>query len=729
MNKRSLITLRLLLLVGVVIISKDASAGMDDPEWTTVPEGVTELAFKEPLNISGNGQVVLGEKRGRGVIANLEDMQNGDYTSLKSLLSDGFSGLPDGCVHIKRVNAYGISYDGQFISGSMCLKDGCDTVTRAFVADLFEGNIRLLAGSDYFEEIPDYISANDVSDNGLVAVGEEVYDGNSVALWWTDTTNGELSPVVLNPLAGVDGEGPWTDDGSWANAINAAGTRAVGASYFQEESFDGDGEFSQAVYWDLSGESPVAHFIGSLMANGGLDSGESEANDISRNGNYIVGWAQTGEHSVAPFISYQGQGMMALVSPDASYTQWGEALGVSNNGTAVGYFESDEVVELRLAESSYSSIAFVANPAWGSKTVGDWLTSTGAPAPGANYHYLKATAISEDGKIVVGIADQEGCEVGFIARAGSGSIEPTSYYQTLAASGAIGPQATQVMNNIFNGAHHIPLQLMKGPSRHVWFTTDGGRWDRYNSNSLLTEVGGAVDLFDKQLLVGFGFGLNWIEQNKGAINADLNGQYYLTELSYKPTDLPFIFTLTGSLGHWDVSSTRNYLNAGVPDASYGDTDVNSEMLRLSIHWLDAIKVAGFGITPKIQYSVNHTSVNGYTESGGGFPAAYNKQGSTAQEIRYGLWAARNFFNDKMLFRLRAEAVQRLDRSGPGTSGTVIGLFNFNLPGQQVKQAWVQFGTDFVYSLTQKVNLTASVNTATYGEDPVILGSAGVQVKF
>lgn len=720
MKKRTLTTIGQLLMVGLSAISMKASA--DDP-WTIVPEGVTQLGFKEPVNISGNGVFVLGERRGKGVIADVEDMQNGDYTSLKSIISD-FSGLPENAC-IKSVKAYGISNgtSSLFVSGSIRLDDGDGCFTKAFVADLFESEIRLLAN---YSEDDVFRSANDVSDNGLVAVGEEWFedDSGSRALWWTDTTNGELSPVLLNPLAGVDEDGPWTDDGAWASAINAAGTRAVGASYFNDEdSFDDDGEFSQAVYWDLSGESPVAHFIGSLMGNGDLDSGESAATDISRNGKFIVGWAQTGENSVAPFISYQGQGMMALVSPDSGYSQWGEALGVSNDGTAVGYFNLNEEFK-----GAYNSIAFIANPAWGSKTVEQWLTATGAPVSDS-YHYLKATAISEDGKIVVGIADQEGCEVGFIARAGSGSIEPTSFYQTLASAGAIGPQATQVMNNVFNGAHHIPLQLMKGPSRHFWFTTDGGRWDRYNSNSLLTEAGVAVDLFDKQLLVGFGFGMNWIKQNLGAINANLDGQYYLTELSYKPTNIPLIFTLTGSLGHWNVDSTRSYLNAGVPDASYGDTDVSSSMLRFSLHWLDAVKVAGFGITPKIQYSVNHTSINGYTEQGGGFPAAFNEQSSTAQEMRYGLWAARNFLDDKLLFRLRVEAVQRLDRSGPGTSGTVIGLFNFNVPGQQVKQAWVQFGTDFVYSLTQNTNLTFSVNTATVGEDPVILGSAGVQVKF
>jgi hypothetical protein len=100
-----------------------------------------------------------------------------------------------------------------------------------------------------------------------------------------------------------------------------------------------------------------------------------------------------------------------------------------------------------------------------------------------------------------------------------------------------------------------------------------------------------------------------------------------------------------------------------------------------------------------------------------------------QELRHGFSAARGFAADKGLLRLRAEGVHRFDQSGPGTSGNVIGLFGFNLPGQSIQQDWVQFGGDVVYSLTQRTNLTFGVSTATTGEDPVIGGSVGVQVKF
>jgi hypothetical protein len=741
-----------------------------DPPPAELPEGVTRLPFNNPVNISGDGKNVLGFGDGdSSLMSDVQEIMRDDYTSLNSLISR-FSGLPDG-FSIISVDARGISHGGSslFISGNVSLNQfipGTPDTPPVFGPDpshnpespsapawvmidpgtpgtpdqnilherafVFGGPayntpfLRLLANFMPGQDV--YRSANDVSDDGSMAVGEESYglnDNGSRALWWTDTTNSDLRPTLLNPLSGVDGDQKWSDDGAWASAMNGAGTRAVGASYFNDEdSFDQDGEYSQAVYWDLTGDSPVAKYIGSLRGDGSMGTGESDALDISRNGNWIVGWAQT-DTGVSPFISNNGQGMIAIASPDADYSDYGEALGVSNDGTAVGHFHRNESLEQR---SRYGSLAFVHNQDWGSKTVADWLESSGVQVA-EGMHYLNATAISEDGKVIVGVAEEGDGEIGFIARAGSGSIDPAAFQSTLMDAGSVPPLITGVMNSVMNGSHHIPLQLMKGPSRHAWFTTDGGRWDRYNSNSLLTEAGLAVDLFDKQLLAGFGFGLNWLEQKNGAINSDLNGQYYLGELSYKPTDVPLVFTLTGSIGNWDADIRRNYLTAGLPDSSTGSTDITSRVLRFSVHWLDAFKVGGFGITPKIQYSVNDTTMDAYTENGGGFPAAFNKQSSTAQEMRYGLWAARTFMQDKFLVRFRVEAVQRLDSSPAGTSGTVIGLFNFNQPGQSIKRAWTQFGTDFVYSINNRTNLTASVNTATTGEDPVILGSVGVQVKF
>lgn len=664
-----------------------------------IPDDVLPLDF-EPVNISGNGEIVTGFRTHRGrhidVYADPDAIINNDYYGWRSTIIDYYG-------PIFGADVYGISNgtDSLFVSGSIRLES--DATPTAFV---FGGpvdsdpELRLLGSYDDYT----YSAAYDVSDDGSMAVGEEEFDNGDYydyrAVWWRDTTDSDLAPTLLQPLV--------YDDGAWANAMDGAGTRAVGASYYYD--WDAEEYITQAVYWNLSGESPLAVSLGSLVAGG-----QSEANDISRNGEYIVGWADTVDGE-APFISYLGGAMSQISAVDSLYSQFGEALGVSNNGTTVGYFSSN---------CSCDSLAFVASPVWGTKTVNQWLTETGAQVSD-DLHYDTATAISEDGKVIVGVAEGSG----FIARAGSGSIDPVAFHETLGASGSIPQQGFNTLNMSLHGAHHIPLQMMKGPSRHFWVTGDGGRWDRYNTNSYLAEVGGAVDLFEKQLLVGFGFGQNMVQQKLGlGGDSNLDGQYYLTELSYKPKALPLVFTLTGILGNWDAKIDRHYLTAGLIDSSTGRPHLNSSSLRFSVHWLDAVKVAGFGITPKAEYTVNNTQMGGFAEQGGAFPAFFNKQSHVVHEARYGFSAARPCLGDKALLRLRAEGVHRFDKSGAGTSGQVIGLFGFNLPGQKIKQDWVQFGGDFVYSISSRTNLTASVSTATAGQDPVIGGSIGVQVKY
>lgn len=230
--------------------------------------------------------------------------------------------------------------------------------------------------------------------------------------------------------------------------------------------------------------------------------------------------------------------------------------------------------------------------------------------------------------------------------------------------------------------------------------------------------------------MGAGVGQNWVNQTLAmGGQSKMDGQYYLMEFSYKPKSLPFVFTLTGAMGNWDAKIDRNYLNAGNIDTSTGRPHINSNTLRFSIHWLDAVKVCGFGITPKIEYTANAMQMGSYGETGGGFPAFFNEQKHTATELRYGFSAARLFFAEKLQIRLRSEWVHRFDQTAATTSGKTIGLFNFNIPGQRIKQDWVQFGGDVVYSVNARTNLTASVSTATTGQDPVIGGSLGVQVKF
>ncbi|TDU81738.1 autotransporter-like protein [Prosthecobacter fusiformis] len=751
------------------------------PEPEPEPQPYVVGVSFDPTNISGDGKTVIGiEPFAEGPSAYGD---TGFVWTWESGTTDIYS--VGGIVCISPVttylNPYGISQTGRYVVGAMRVDtvtevippteppsteppsteppsteppstepptvstSGPSTITTsvhsAFILDRQTNTLTALTSED-----GEYEVAYDVSDAGGSAVGSAWYDDGCDeilrALWWKN--QGWTTPYILGALSG-------DSDETEALAMSGDGKRAVGYSE------DGEGN-TRAVSWNLDVQNDVLvtdYSVGAEDLGSLIEDGYSAAHDISRNGKYIVGESEAEltvttsgilgrPTTTVPFIYTDAGGMKEIPllagNVDEGYADSGTANGVSNNGRVVGnntiyYTVPGNVVTPNISDSS--RVGFIYSASQGTRTIAQWLEDSGVEL--GKWNFATAQAISEDGKVVTGraydrrptggpsIADSE--DFGYIAREGSGAINPDEFLPTTAASQAPAASAFSLLNLTMHGAHHIPLQMM-GANRHAWATGDFARYDRNDLNSGLAEVGGAVDFFDKQLMAGLGIGQSWVTQDlANGGDMDMNGQYLLSELSFKPTKLPVVFTITGAIGSWDADIDRKYNNGGALDTSSGSTDVISSSLRFRVDWLDAVKVAGFGITPKLEYTVNRTEADGYTESGGGFPVDYDDQGHTAQEIRYGLSAARTFCSGKALLRLRAEGVHRFDQSGAVTSGQVVGLFNFNLPGQQIQQDWLHMGIDFNYALNEKITLTSSVMTSTSGEDPVFGGSLGVLMKF
>lgn len=312
---------------------------------------------------------------------------------------------------------------------------------------------------------------------------------------------------------------------------------------------------------------------------------------------------------------------------------------------------------------------------------------------------------------------------------GTRGVDPEEFVPTLEAGSLPSALGANLLNMTLHGAHHVPLQMQQ-INRYAWITGDYALNDRYDSESSLLEAGAAMDLFDKQLVAGLGFGQSWVDQDLlygGDI--DLDGQYLLGELSYRSTGCPMVFTLTGTYGDWDADVTRNYINGPFIDSSSGSTGITSGALRLRADWLDVATVWGFSITPKVEYTVMRTKSDAYTETGGGFPAAYNDQSETSHQVRYGLSAVREVLESKGLLRIRAEGVHRFDDSDAGSYGTASGFGTFSTDGTSVRQDWLLLGLDFDYKLTDAMTLTSGLSTSTTSQDPVLGTSLGLRMSF
>jgi hypothetical protein len=379
------------------------------------------------------------------------------------------------------------------------------------------------------------------------------------------------------------------------------------------------------------------------------------------------------------------------------------------------------------------------------RSVSQWLSEGGVQA--GNLSFLTADAISNDGNVIVGTmqksyptdVDQNssnlsiphgyGYTVGYIADIRRGVIGTEAYKQSSNEAAQQTASISNFMNTILNGSHHVPLQ-MQGAGRYAWTTADYARNDRFDTDSALAEVGSAVDLMEKQLVAGLGVGQSWVDQGLSlGGDADLSGQYLVSELSYRATGTPYIFSLTGAYGMWDADIDRNYLNGASIATSRGETDVNSGSVRLRADWLDAAQFLGFGITPKIEYAFNQTKTDSYTETGT-FANSYNNQRESIHQTRYGLTAARNVLQDKGHVRLRFEGVHRFDDGKNISSATIVGINNtFDIVGPGVKQNWLLYGVDFNYALNEQVSLTSGIQSSTSGQDPIFGSSLGMRVSF
>ncbi|MEP2774505.1 MAG: autotransporter domain-containing protein [Luteolibacter sp.] len=714
-----------LVIPSVAILASSIVSTNGDDLPSPFPPEVTPVPFY-PTNISGDGTTVIGNAVQDNIwimdnflsSLTIGPYYNAPFWTMQTGTSDLFPILPADAYNFR---SNGISQDGRFVGGTFT--DNQTWSNYSFILD------RNNPGDLFISHAG--LSISDISDNGLSYVGHDFQLG---AVWNPNIVSG--TPTALG---GIPNE---SSNFTEVEAMDGAGTRAAGTQYNNNN--------SQAVYWNLSGENPSAIAIPFQSTGPGT---YTYSSDISRNGNFIVGQQeydtlQPGSVGLGSVILSNNLPFLYTVGGDIVDipVSNGYASGVSNTGRVVGSTRFKRAITAVLSTNLDAPIqetpeapiegAFIYDQVAGARSINQWLADSGVEI--GPVFFATAEAISEDGTVVVGRFDDELIEFGtidmeeipyygYIAREGSGVINPDEFIPTLETE--IVPLVENLFNLTLNGAHHVPLQMM-GSQRHAWIIGDYARNDRFDSDSSLFEAGFATDLMDNQLVAGIGFGQSWIDQDL-AFGGDsgIHGQYILGELSYRPTGNPFIYTLTGILGDWSADIDRNYINGAMIDTSYGDTDVTAAALRMRVDWLDALSFQGFGITPKIQYTIAHTEVDGYTETGGGFPATFNTQDSTSHEIRYGVSAARPLLNDKALLRLRLEGIHRFDDSNSNASGQVVGLFPFSTSGQTIKRNSLLFGVDFDYNICQDLTLTSSLSTATSAQEPVLGASLGLRKSF
>jgi probable HAF family extracellular repeat protein len=535
--------------------------------------------------------------------------------------------------------------------------------------------------------------AHAVSSDGNVVVGDTDDTDGVRAFRWTQA-GGMVSLGMLN-----------NGGGSVAFGVNSDGSVVVG------QASDGAAGFiGRAFRWTQAG---------GMVSLGSLNGGPSSARGVSSDGSVVVGAAQdpAANQNARAFRWTQATGLVSL--------------GVLNGGiaTAANAVNSDGSVVVGTADLAANvSRAFRWTAVNGMQSVEDWLRASGVTVLADVTR--EAKAVNADGSVVVGTLTNG---LAFIARVsgfGSGLTQTEQLLTSLAGNAITAPQAGSLGSMVLHGAHSRPLEHRAEPGKScVWAAGDVGRDDHGERDGkfALVELGGCHAI-TRNLHGSLALGRTTSRQRLPVDGeSTVQATYGMVELlgNVPGTKLWPSAALLYQRGEADVN--RGYTNAGLPDYSRGRPDVQTTAVRLRVDWEDAMSMRQASFTPYADLSYATTKIDAYTETGGGFPARFEERTEDTTEARLGIGAAYPWSSRvKLLGQL--EAAHRFENTGASTSGSVLGLFTFELPGEQLKRDWLRAGLGVAAQIGPGL-LTAMANGTTQGAVPSWWFNVSYQVGF
>ena len=644
----------------------------------------------QPFGVNADGTVVVGEAR---------DGAAGDarrafrWTQASGLVSLGV--LNGGSSSF----ATDVNADGTVVVGSA--NDGlAGNAARAFRWTQAGGLVSLgvLNGGSLS-------SARGVNSDGTVVVGDarDGAAGNAFrAFRWTQAS-GLASLDVLNG-----------GSSSFAAGVNADGTVVVGRAA------DGAaGNALRAFRW-----TQASGLVSLGVLNGGS---ESAAARVNADGTVVVGEARDGAASNAfrAFRWTQASGLMSL-----------GVLNGGNESRANAVNADGTVVVGRAGDGAAGNAprAFRWTQAGGMQKVEDWLRAAGVAVP-ADITFA-AYGTNSDGSVVIGDLDYgSGNDRAFIARVavagsalGSGLITLPDVQQSLAAGARGARMALTTADTLLNGAHSRPLARRVPAGKNAfWLAGDLGRDDHgARSGDLgLAELGFGRNFGPAQL--NLSLGQTWTRQDlELGGRARTEGTYLLVQAL-----IPVAGDLWASLGAYgqrgDAELRRGYLNAGAQDASVGTAGAQTWGVRARLDWENAARFAGAQLTPYADLTRSRAKLEGYTETGGGFPARFDARTENATDLRLGANASRPLAGDARLLGT-LEAAHRFEKAGARTTGSLVGLFAFDLPGAANQRDWLRAGIGVEGKLGGGTG-SLMLNATTRGEAPSYWLAASWQITF
>ncbi|MBP2550694.1 putative HAF family extracellular repeat protein [Neorhizobium galegae] len=473
--------------------------------------------------------------------------------------------------------------------------------------------------------------------------------------------------------------GRGVDDNSWSHVFrwtSVGGMQDIGSLaqnaniYLSAMSDDGDVLVGGATLSD--GHIHAYRYVASAATDKLTDLGvvnggiESWAADVSADGRYVVGSSQTADYLTHGFRWSQETGMVSI--------------------------------EAWLAESGVTA---------------DYTTAT-------------ADFVSDDGSVVIGTTSDNDV---YVARSG-GIVTAEEFYPTLVQVGSNTVQnSVSSANTIMFGAQGNPMRNLLGlGERSAWGTVDSGydNGETAKGGLALGEFGLAYGIADG-VTARFSVGGTYSNQDLDAGGSVRQTGYYLSPEVSANMGSNLYLTVGGYFSHASIDTARGYLNGSAQDYSNGSTNADTWGAKIRVDWLNAATLAETDITPYAGLSYARTKVDAYTEENGSFPVSYDATSDHSTILRLGADFVRPM-SDTVRLLAKSEVSYQFEDHAAATSGTLIGVSDFSIDGQDLKQLWVRGGIGAEFDVAGG---TASfmVNATTQGQDPTVWLRSNFTVKF
>lgn len=510
-------------------------------------------------------------------------------------------------------------------------------------------------------------------------------------------------------------------------AISADGSVVVG--YQQDYS---NGGISHAGRWT----NGVFQDIGDLVPGFG-----TYATLVSSDGNVLAGQSNTSASTAESFVWKNGT-MTSLGTVANSYSF---PMAMKNDGTVVAGFNEDNV--------SYTDAPYYWTSAGGMKTFAQILTDRGVDLTGWDLNNYADMYMSADGKTILTTGLYNGDAQVYLFTPQGGLITPQELQTSLMPATAPAQQVQASVNGNFSqsifvarnalsvylkppappapaflasndaaktaslqdiapaaGGDDIVALPLSQPAaaqwRHATYATGGFGSSLGGSEQQLTgnATAGVITQVAQNTAVGVGVMASADRQDThlGGDSSTRAGGVSVMAAHEDPSGWNAYATLSGAA--LDITSKRNYLNGASVDSSKGDTNgyVVSAAVKTGYEMRVHEKAT---VMPYVQVDAAHSVIDGYSETGGAFPAIVSDRSDNYLATRTGVEISHDV-GPGLTVRGQTAWGHRL--SDMGSVVASAGGVTVTVPDNDSGRDWAEFGLGLNKQLGDRAILAADL---------------------